>query len=116
MCCFDLGFARPLRLEAGAAHAVCADGAAMPRQGKEAYARELEELVPQCEALMADKAALEEQLAGRGSSEQELSSQLLLLNQDRAALEAALQAARRDAQQVLPLISVLLQEIFTALS
>ena len=72
--------------------------------------------MPQCEALMADKAALEEQLAGRGSSEQELSSQLLLLDQERAALEAALQAARRDAQQVLPLISVQLRGICTSMS
>ena len=67
--------------------------------------------MPQCEALMADKAALEEQLAGQGSSEQELTSQLLLLHQERAALEAALQAARRDAQQVLPPISVMLHKV-----
>ena len=69
-------------------------------QEKESYMRELEELIPQCEGLMADKASLEEQLEYRGQGEQELQGQLERLRRDYTALESALQGAKDNAQQV----------------
>lgn len=60
---------------------------------------ELEELISQCEALMTDKASLEEQLTSRGSADGELSARLEQLEAENARLHDNLAAARDEAKQ-----------------
>ena len=68
---------------------------------------ELEELVSQHEALLTEKAAVEDQLQQRGDSEQTASAQLQQLEEENASLQKALEASRKDAQKVrLPCVSL----------
>lgn len=68
-------------------------------QEKEGYVTELEELISQCEALMTDKAGLEEQLLSRGSVDGELNARLERLEAENARLCNDLEAARDEAKQ-----------------
>lgn len=72
---------------------------------------ELEELVSQHEALLAEKAALEDQLQLQSDSEQTAGAHLKKLEEDNASLQRALADSRNNAQQV-TLSSLQMQSLF----
>ena len=70
-------------------------------QEREAYAQELEELIPQTESLMTEKSALEDQLYQKQLDEEQLLKELESAKQAKETLERTLQSSQEKSQQVL---------------